>query len=245
MTYTRGIGCVDSSWFRPRRSHSMQETRGASALRAMGTLGVGLLMPSSVYSCVHAHLPRVLWAGRRWATRSYTFKGRDVCLLFGPCTEAARRSLTDLANDLLQAPSKTRWSATDDAYVLGGHGDNYSNPDCPRLSMPFVAPAAMMFLLGDVFDGHWQQDDPASVPLLTPHAGGGLDPPLLRVLHGQSVFDSTFRALWGRAECAIVLLLPAGLAPDADASPVPEVVKLNKVPHDRTSVLPHCAEVGQ
>ena len=26
--------------------------------RAMGTLGVGLLMPSTVYSCVHAHLPR-------------------------------------------------------------------------------------------------------------------------------------------------------------------------------------------
>ena len=27
--------------------------------RAMGTLRVGLLMPSSVYSCVHAHLPQV------------------------------------------------------------------------------------------------------------------------------------------------------------------------------------------
>ena len=26
-------------------------------LRAMGRLGVGLLMPSSVYLCVHAHLP--------------------------------------------------------------------------------------------------------------------------------------------------------------------------------------------
>ena len=33
-------------------------------LGAMGTLGVGLLMPSSVYSCVHAHLPQVQWAGR-------------------------------------------------------------------------------------------------------------------------------------------------------------------------------------
>ena len=42
----------------------------------MGTLGVGLLMLSSVYSCVHAHVPQVQWAGRRWATRSYTFKGR-------------------------------------------------------------------------------------------------------------------------------------------------------------------------
>ena len=34
-------------------------------LRAMGTMGVGLLMPSSVYSCVHAHLPHVQWARRR------------------------------------------------------------------------------------------------------------------------------------------------------------------------------------
>ena len=30
-------------------------------LRAMGTLGVGLLMPLSMYSCVHAHLPHVQW----------------------------------------------------------------------------------------------------------------------------------------------------------------------------------------
>ena len=33
-------------------------------LRAMGTLRVRLLMPSSVYSCVHAHVPQVQWAGR-------------------------------------------------------------------------------------------------------------------------------------------------------------------------------------
>ena len=32
-------------------------------LRAMGTLGMGLLMPSSVYSCVHAQLPHVQWTG--------------------------------------------------------------------------------------------------------------------------------------------------------------------------------------
>ena len=31
-------------------------------LRAMGTLGIGLLVPSSVYSCAHAHLPQVQWA---------------------------------------------------------------------------------------------------------------------------------------------------------------------------------------
>ena len=39
--------------------------------------------------------------------------------------------------------------------------------------MRFVLLAALMFLLGDVFDGHRQQDDPESVPLLSPHAGGG------------------------------------------------------------------------
>ena len=33
-------------------------------LRAMGTPGVGLLMPSSVYSCAHAHLPQVQWAAQ-------------------------------------------------------------------------------------------------------------------------------------------------------------------------------------
>ena len=56
-------------------------------LRAMGTPGVGLLMPSSVYSCVHAHLPQVQWAGRWWVTRSYNYKGRDVCVLSGPRTD--------------------------------------------------------------------------------------------------------------------------------------------------------------
>ena len=72
-------------------------------LRAMGTLCVGLLMPSSVYSCVHAHLPQVQWAGRKWTSQSYTFKGRDICVLSGPRTDAAVQSLTDPANDLLHA----------------------------------------------------------------------------------------------------------------------------------------------
>ena len=72
-----------------------------SVLRAMGTLRVGLLMPSSVYSCVHAHLPHVQWAGRKWASQSYTFKGRDICVLSGPRTNAAVQSLTDPAIDLL------------------------------------------------------------------------------------------------------------------------------------------------
>ena len=83
-------------------------------LRAMGTLRIGLLMPSSVYSCVHAHLPQVQWAGRKWASQSYTFKGRDICVLSGPRTDAAVQSLTDPANDLLHArlpcPAPGPWS---------------------------------------------------------------------------------------------------------------------------------------
>ena len=53
-------------------------------LRAMGTLRVGLLMPSSVYSCVQAHLPQVQWAGRKWVSQSHSFKSRDIRLLSGP-----------------------------------------------------------------------------------------------------------------------------------------------------------------
>ena len=52
-------------------------------------------MPSLVYACAHAHLPQVQWPGRRWMTRSYTFKIRDKCLLSGPRTTLAVRSLTD------------------------------------------------------------------------------------------------------------------------------------------------------
>ena len=39
--------------------------------------------------------------GWKEVTRSYTFKGRDVCVLSGPRTDAAVRSLADPANDLL------------------------------------------------------------------------------------------------------------------------------------------------
>ena len=69
----------------------------------MGTLRVGLLMLSSVYWCVHATLAQLQWAGRRWASQSYTFKGRDICVLSGPRTDAAVQSLTAPANDFLHA----------------------------------------------------------------------------------------------------------------------------------------------
>ena len=83
-------------------------------LRAMGTLRVGLLMPSSLYSCVQAHLPQVQWAGRKFVSPSYSFKGRDICVLSGPRTDAAVQSLTDPANDLLHArlpcPAPGHWA---------------------------------------------------------------------------------------------------------------------------------------
>ena len=190
-------------------------------LRAMGTLRVGLLMPSSVYSCVHAHLPQVQWAGRKRASQSYAFKGRDICVLSGPRTKAAVQSLTNPANDLLHArlpyrvpgqwavqlqechedhlhlphagvgPSQldhvwftglrdvfrphlpsplthrlihpvrrkkaskhSRQSATGDVYVVGGYREEGWDPANPGQSIPFVPLAALLFLLGDVFEGY-------------------------------------------------------------------------------------------
>ena len=200
-------------------------------------------MPSSVYSCVHAHLPQVQWAGRKWVSQSYSFKGRDICVLSGPRTDATVQSLTNPANDLLHArlpcPAPGHWavqlqechedhlhlphagvgphqldhawftglrdvfrpqlhsplthrlihpvrrkkaskrnkgSTAGDVYVVGGYREEGWDPANPGLSMPFVPLAALLFLLGDVFEGYQQQDDPASVPLLTPHAGGGINP---------------------------------------------------------------------
>ena len=272
-------------------------------LRAMGTLRVGLLMPSSVYSCVHAHLPQVHWAGRKWVSQSYTFKGRDICILSGPRTDATVQSLTDPANDLLyarlpcpapghwavqlqechedhlhlphagvgphqldhvwltglrdvfrpqlpgplthrlihpvrrkKASKRNRQSAAGDVYVVGGYREEEWDPANPGLSMPFVPLAALLFLLGDVFEGYQQQDDPASVPLLTPHAGGGISPPPLGVVHGRPPFFRACAAVHRCSEWAIVLLLPAGPIPDPDEYSVPEVVRMSNVPHD-----PHVA----
>ena len=71
-------------------------------------------MPSSLYSCIHTHLPQVQWMGRKWASQSYTFKGRDRCVLLGPRTDTAVQSLTDPANDLLHArlpcPAPGQWA---------------------------------------------------------------------------------------------------------------------------------------
>ena len=272
-------------------------------LRAMGTLRVGLLMPSSVYSCVHAHLRQVQWAGRKWVSQSYTFKGRDICVLSGPRTGAVIQSLTDPANDLLHArlpcpapghravelqechedhlhpphtglgphqldhvwftglsdvfrlqlPSplthrlihpvrrkktskRNRQSTAGDVYVVGGYREEGWDPANPGLSMPFVPLAALLFLLGDVFEGYQQQDDLASVPLLTPHAGGGINPSPLWVVHGRPAFSRACAAVHGCNKWAVVLLLPAGPVPDHDECSFPEVVRMSNVPHD-----PHVA----
>ena len=272
-------------------------------LRVMGTLRVGLLMPSSVYACVHAHLPHVQWAGQKWASQSYTFKGRNICVLSGPRTDAAVQSLSDPANDLLharlpcpapgqwavqlqechedhlhlphaavgpnqldhvwftglrdvfrpqlpdslthrlihpvrrkKASKRTRQSTTGDVYVVGGYREEGWDPANPGQSMPFLPLAALLFLLGDVFEGYQQQDDPAAVPLLTPHAGGGITPSPLRVVHGRPAFSRACAPVHGCSECAIVLRLPAGPVPNADGCSVPEVVRMSNVPHD-----PHVA----
>ena len=129
-------------------------------------------------------------------------------------------------------------------YVVGGYRDDDLNPECPRLLIPFTPPASLMFLLGDVFDGHLHQEDPASVPLLTPHAGGGIGPQPLWVVHGVVKFKRACAAVSGRAEWAIVLLVLAGPAPDADETPIPEVVRLVNVPHDPRVALTSLWEGG-
>ena len=54
-----------------------------------------------------------------------------------------------------------------------GYGEEQWSPECPGASMPFAPLAALMFLIGDVYNGHRQQDDPASVPLVPRMRGGG------------------------------------------------------------------------
>ena len=79
----------------------------------------------------------------------------------------------------------------------------------PGLSMPFLPLAALLFLLGDVFEGYQQQVDPASIPLLTPHVRGGINPSPLWVVHGRPAFSRACAAVQGCSEWAIVLLLSA------------------------------------
>ena len=283
--------------------HARWQYVGGQSTLGDGDVALGLLMPSSVYSCVHVHLPEVQWAGRNWAFQSYTFKGRDVCLLSGPRTDAAVQSLTHPANDLVharlpcpapgqwpvqlqechedhldvphagvgpnqldhvwftglrdvfrpqlpcplthrlihpvrrkKASKRTRQGTTGDVYVVGGYREEGWDPANPGQSMPFVPLAALLFLLGDVFEGYRQQDDPAPVPVLTPHAGGGINPLPRWVTHGRPAFSRACAAVRGCSEWAIVLVQPARPFPDPDECFVPEVVRMSNVPQD-----PHVA----
>ena len=135
-----------------------------------------------------------------------------------------------------KASKRNRQSAAGDVYVVGGYREEGWYPANPGQSMPFVPLAALLFLLGDVFEGYRQQDDPASVPLLTPHAGGGINPSPLWVVHGRPALSRACAAVHGCSEWAIALLLPAGPVPDADECSVPEVVRMSNVPQD-----PHVA----
>ena len=135
-----------------------------------------------------------------------------------------------------KASKRTRQSATGDAYVVGGYKEEGWDPENKGPSMPFLALATLLFLLGDVFEGYWQQGDAASVPLLKPHAGSGIDPSPLRVVHGRPAFSRACAAVHGCSEWAIVLLLPAGPVPDADECSVLEAVRMADVPHE-----PHVA----
>ena len=131
-----------------------------------------------------------------------------------------------------EASKRNRQSNTGDVYVVGGYREKGWDPANAGLSMPFFLLTALLFLLRDVFEGFRQQDDPASVPLLTPHAGGGINPPPLWVVHGRPTLSMACAAVHGCSEWAIVLLLPAGPVPDADECTVPEVVRMSNVLHD-------------
>ena len=111
-----------------------------------------------------------------------------------------------------KASKRNRQSTAGDVYVVGGYREEGWDPANPGLSMPFVPLAAPLFLLGDVFEGYQQQDDPASVPILTPYARGGINPSPLWVVHGRPAFSRACAAVHGCSDWAIVLLLPAGLS---------------------------------
>ena len=135
-----------------------------------------------------------------------------------------------------KASKRNKQCTAGDVYVVGRYGEEGWDPANPGLSMPFGPLAALLFLLGDFFEGYQQQDDPASVPLLTPHARGGISPSPLWVVHGRPAFSRACAAVHGCSEWAIVFLLPAGPIADPDEYSVPDVVWMSNVPHD-----PHVA----
>ena len=250
-------------------------------LRAMGTLGIGLLMPCSVYACAHAHWLQVQWARRQWATRSYSFKGRDIYVLSRPRTKMAVRSMTDPTSNLFHAglpcfvpgqwaarlsrrPSasssygsrpyhggsgmvdssmglkaslpvhrllhpvrhkkatkRTKISATGDAYVVGGYKNQYWKPDCLGTSMPFTPPASLMVVLGMSLTDIGNKRTRCRCLSSRRMQGVAYTPRSPWVVHGEDAFHGECATVWGRAEWAIVLLLPTPPARDADETRIP------------------------
>ena len=93
---TRSTGCADDSSFPSRRSCYMQETRGST--ECSKRWGRWEWDSSCRLQCTCACTPTC-----RMCNRSYDCKGRDICVLSGPRTNAAHKSRTNPPNDLLHA----------------------------------------------------------------------------------------------------------------------------------------------
>ena len=87
-----------------------------------------------------------------------------------------------------KATKRTRRSTIGDLYIVGADNGKQWSPEWRTVSMPFHPQVALMFLPGDVYDGHQEQDNPASVPLLTSHVGDGVSTMALWVAHGAQHF---------------------------------------------------------
>ena len=78
-------------------------------------------------------------------------------------------------------------------YVAGRYRHDNWDPDCPGPSTLFVPLAAVMLLLGDVFDSRREQDAPESVPCLRRMPGAA--PSLVRGPNASPAVDCLVRLL--------------------------------------------------
>ena len=91
-------------WYPACRWPRMRGIRGSTGAPSDGDVASGT--PHAFVSVLVRTRPCRKCSGKggsAWASRSYTFKGRTICVLSGPRTDAAVQSLTDPANDLLHA----------------------------------------------------------------------------------------------------------------------------------------------
>ena len=68
-------------------------------LRALAKRKMGLLMPTPVYTCAHAHLLQVQWTDGVWQSQAYSFQGRDVCVVAGPWSKTVTRAVFNVPNE--------------------------------------------------------------------------------------------------------------------------------------------------